>query len=94
MARRADGSDQALVELKAVDAAYPLYGTLEGEAGPIAMAHAGADGISGRIPLLLERLGGQDRRHARHSARRRFELLGAIIAEPDRLSDGTVSDRA
>src|SRR5262245_24478968 len=28
MARLVDGSDQALVELKAVDAAYPLYGTL------------------------------------------------------------------
>jgi len=28
MARLPDGSDQALVELKAVEAAYPLYGTL------------------------------------------------------------------
>src|SRR6476660_5065976 len=29
MARLVDGSDQALVELKAVDQAYPLYGALE-----------------------------------------------------------------
>src|SRR4029450_12852874 len=29
MARLADGSDQALVELKAVDSAYPLYGAVE-----------------------------------------------------------------
>ncbi len=28
MARLEDGSDQALVEAKAVDAAYPLYGEL------------------------------------------------------------------
>ncbi len=31
MARLEDGSDQALVEAKAVDAAYPLYGGLETE---------------------------------------------------------------
>ncbi len=31
MARLADGSDQALVEAKAVDEAYPLYGALETE---------------------------------------------------------------
>jgi putative ABC transport system permease protein len=31
MARCADGSDQALVEVKAVDAAYPLFGALETE---------------------------------------------------------------
>ena len=31
MARLPDSSDQALVELKAVDAAYPLYGALETE---------------------------------------------------------------
>ena len=28
MARLQDGTDQALVEAKAVDAAYPLYGAL------------------------------------------------------------------
>ncbi len=32
MARRPDGEDQALVELKAVDAAYPLVGEVEVEA--------------------------------------------------------------
>jgi putative ABC transport system permease protein len=31
MARLPDGSNQALVELKAVDGAYPLYGTFESE---------------------------------------------------------------
>ena len=34
MARLADGSDQALVELKAVDGAYPLYGVAADNAGP------------------------------------------------------------
>ena len=33
MARRADGNDQALVELKAVDDVYPLYGSVELQSG-------------------------------------------------------------
>ena len=36
MARLPDGSNQALVELKAVDGAYPLYGKLEKRAGKAA----------------------------------------------------------
>ena len=36
MARKPDGSGQALVDLKAVDGAYPLYGAVTVEAGQLA----------------------------------------------------------
>src|SRR5690606_15251657 len=58
MARLPDGSNQALVELKAVDQAYPLYGTLESEpSAPLANLLAEQDGVYGALaaPLLLER---------------------------------------
>ncbi|MCG6856574.1 MAG: ABC transporter permease [Salaquimonas sp.] len=86
MARRADGSDQTLVELKAGDDSYPLYGDLTDAEGPIGLSRAGDD-QAWVDPLLLERLslkkgdtlvvGGQH-----------FTIAGAIAAEPDRLSDG------
>ena len=60
MARLPDGSNQALVELKAVDGAYPLYGTLESEpARPLAELLSKQGEVFGAIaaPLLLERLG-------------------------------------
>jgi putative ABC transport system permease protein len=88
MARRADGSDQTLIELKAVDDAYPLHGALEGEAGPIAMVEAGADGIWAD-PLLIERLS-VSIGDMLAIGEAQFRLIGAITAEPDRLSDGTV----
>ena len=56
MARRPDGSDQALAELKGVDAAYPLTGEATVEGGT-----AFADAIAGdgavADAMLLERLG-------------------------------------
>ncbi len=54
MARRPDGSDQALVELKGVDAAYPLVGTVEVEGGK-PLQEALRDGAV-VDPTLLERL--------------------------------------
>src|SRR5262245_32962362 len=58
MARTADGQT-ALVELKAVDAVYPLYGDVALDpAGPIAEALAERDGAFGAVvdPALLARL--------------------------------------
>lgn len=56
MARRIDGSDQALAELKAVDAAYPLAGAIEVEGGgSFADAVAGSGAVADA--MLLERLG-------------------------------------
>ncbi|MEO8421808.1 MAG: FtsX-like permease family protein [Hyphomicrobium sp.] len=54
MARRPDGSDQALGELKGVDAAYPLVGAVEVEGGQ-PLQEALRDGAV-VDPALLERL--------------------------------------
>ena len=52
MARLTDGSDQSLIKLKAVDASWPLDGTL-------ITKPEGAFGQSGVVvePILLTRLG-------------------------------------
>ena len=53
MARRSDGADQALVEVKAVDAAYPLFGAVAVEGGGDCR-HADAEAgtaFSGRWPM-------------------------------------------
>ncbi|MCV3239033.1 ABC transporter permease [Mesorhizobium sp. ZC-5] len=90
MVRLEDGSDQTLVELKAVDGAYPLYGTLETEPqfGHDALFDAKA-GIHGAAApdLLFERLGLKlgDRVKVGSTT---FELRARIITEPDAVSDG------
>ncbi|MBB4093578.1 ABC transporter permease [Brucella pecoris] len=90
MARMPDGSDQSLVEVKAVDAAYPLYGQLKVEPQQsLADMTGDKDGIYGaavsqdflnRMDLSLGAkvlLGSQT-----------FELRGLIESEPDLLSSG------
>ncbi|HHV66954.1 MAG TPA: ABC transporter permease, partial [Ochrobactrum intermedium] len=90
MARMPDGSDQSLVEVKAVDAAYPLYGELKVEPQQSLDTMTGEkDGIYGaavtrdflnRMDLSLGAkvlLGSQT-----------FELRGLIESEPDLLSSG------
>jgi putative ABC transport system permease protein len=88
MARRADGADQALIELKAVDGTYPLYGRLEGESGDIAISQAGADGVW-VDPILMTRLdlNAGDQVLIGNAS---YTLLGPIKNEPDRLSGGAV----
>jgi putative ABC transport system permease protein len=90
MARRQDGMDQALVELKAVDDAYPLYGTLETEPALSRQALFGPQGgVFGAAAqeLLLERLGMKlgDRLKLGNAE---YELRATITGEPDALSDG------
>lgn len=90
MARLPDGSDQALVEVKAVDPLYPLYGALV--TGP-PLAHetlfAERDGAFGAAApaLLFERLGLEpgDRILLGNQA---FELRAVLETEPDAVSDG------
>src|SRR5262245_777181 len=90
MARLADGSDQALVELKAVDQAYPLYGALETTpAEPLADLLAERNGVFGAVApdLLLERL------HLRLGDQVKvgsatFQLRAVLDTEPDAASDG------
>jgi putative ABC transport system permease protein len=90
MARTRDGSDQSLVELRAVDGAYPLYGRFEASPDmPLEAVFEERDGVFGAATaqILLDRLGlslgdevlvGQAR----------FELRAVIVAEPDALSEG------
>lgn len=90
MARLPDGSNQALVELKAVDSAYPLYGTFESEpAAPLADTLSENNGVYGALaaPLLLERLGIKTGDEILLGTAR-IRVAGTIVREPDALSDG------
>ena len=90
MVRLEDGSDQTLVELKAVDGAYPLYGTLETEPqldhDALFNAKTGIHGAAAP-DLLFERLGLKlgDRVKVGSTT---FELRARIVTEPDAVSDG------
>ncbi|CAN7650415.1 ABC transporter permease [Rhizobium sp. LjRoot254] len=90
MVRSGDKSAQALTELKAVDGAYPLYGTFTSEPGqPLQDLLAEKDGTFGAVaqPLLLDRLGVKvgDTILLGDMA---MTVRGTIVAEPDALSDG------
>ena len=90
MARLADGADQTLVELKAVDAAYPLYGALEtAPAMPNPELFAARDGIFGAAApdLLFERLNLKVGDHIKVGSAT-YELRAQLISEPDAASDG------
>ena len=88
MARLADGSDQTLVELKAVGGAYPLYGDLVVEP-PAADPFAAVDGVFGAVAPreLLDRLDIElgDRLLIGST---QVELRSLLVTEPDALSDG------
>lgn len=86
MARRSDGDRRTLVELKAVDGAYPLIGAMQTTPPlPLADALAERDGAMGAIidPSLARRLGvsiGDKLRIGQHD----FEVRAEIVKEPDR----------
>lgn len=86
LARRADGTRPTLVELKGVDAAYPLYGTVALEpAGSLSAALGQADGTWGAAvdDDLLRALGigiGERIRLGEIEA----TVRARILAEPDR----------
>ncbi|WP_299869468.1 ABC transporter permease [uncultured Hoeflea sp.] len=90
MARTPDGSDQSLVELRAVDAAYPLYGGFE-TLPPMSIdaAFEARDGVHGAAAaqILLDRLGLATGDEVL-VGQARFEIRGIIITEPDALSEG------
>jgi putative ABC transport system permease protein len=91
MARRIDGSDQALVEVKAIDGAYPLFGAIaltKAAAGPLQQA----DGVYGgwAEPELLLRLGLKVGETIRLGAAE-IAIRGVIANEPDRLASGSFS---
>ncbi|OWV90874.1 glycosyl transferase family 1 [Rhizobium sp. R72] len=90
MARKPDGSDQALVEVKAVDGAYPLYGTFQAQPNyPLHTLLSGQSGTYGAVaaPLLLERLGlsiGDEILLGNVI----LNVTGTIKTEPDAVSEG------
>lgn len=90
MARRLDGSEQALVELKAVDDPYPLYGSLDLQSGqPLTTAISQQDGVWGAVAdlALLARLNisvGDTIALGRTTLR----ISDVIEIEPDKLAGG------
>lgn len=90
MVRLPDGSDQTLAEVKAVDAAYPLFGTLLTEpALPHDELFAEKAGTFGAAAsdLLFERLGLKPGDLIK-LGNATFELRATIITEPDAISEG------
>ncbi|HLH89559.1 MAG TPA: FtsX-like permease family protein [Xanthobacteraceae bacterium] len=89
MARTADGR-ATLVELKAVDAAYPLYGAVDTDpAAPLGDLLARRGDAYGAIvdPALLARLDLEP--GARITiGQASFELRAALVTEPDKLAGG------
>src|SRR5579864_2907585 len=85
MARRDDNTARSLIELKAVDGAYPLYGKVGLEpTGALSDALAERDGLWGAIaaPALLDRLGLKLGDVVRVGDAR-FQLRATLIHEPD-----------
>lgn len=96
MARKGDGVDQTLVEIKAVDAAYPLYGRLEAETaggaivddarGLLARDDRGRYGALVEVPLMV-RLGlaiGDEI----SVGTAKFTVAGVVRSEPDKVAGG------
>jgi putative ABC transport system permease protein len=84
--------DRTLVELKAVDNAYPLYGQARVEpAMPLADALATRNGRMGLVaePIVLDRLGLKPGDIVR-LGEGLFEVRGALAEEPDRVASPTV----
>lgn len=85
MARRLDASEQALVELKSVDSAYPLAGAVTmADGGDFKSALQGASAVADG--MLLERLGVKvgDRIKLGEAE---IEIRGILESEPDGVAD-------
>ncbi|WP_337269393.1 ABC transporter permease [Oryzifoliimicrobium ureilyticus] len=90
MARKVDGSDQALVEVKAVDDQYPLYGRLKADPDmPLQQLLQGHDGSYGALvaPILMDRLG-LKRGDQLLLGSAKFTITGTVENEPDAVSEG------
>ena len=84
-----DTEDRALTQVKAVDGAYPLLGTVGLEAGDLAQALAGADGLPGAVmdKVLVDRLElavGETFRLGVQT----FRLGAVLLREPDSATGG------
>ncbi len=87
---RGEDAERGLTQVKGVDAAYPLYGTLVLDPPmPPADAFAGRDGLPGAAmdPILIERLGLEVGNVFRLGTQD-FVLMAAILREPDAAEGG------
>ncbi|MDD9911245.1 MAG: ABC transporter permease [Ahrensia sp.] len=83
MARLPDGSNQSLIELKAVDTAWPLQGALVARPADVSL-----DAETVLVdPLLLTTLGTAQGDTVKIGSAE-FTVGGTITTEPDRVSDG------
>ncbi len=85
MARRTDGTEQALVEIKGIDGGYPLVGAVSLSNGQTPARLIAEGGIAVE-PILLDRLGVKigdpvQLGHTQHIVR------ATILAEPDKIAD-------
>jgi putative ABC transport system permease protein len=85
MASRPDGAESVLVELKGVDAAYPLFGDFRLQPGALRPRPAGAEVAVG--PELAERLSLRIGDAVRIGAAN-LRIIGFIAEEPDRVGQG------
>lgn len=85
MARRTDGSEEALIELKAVDAAYPLAGDVCTEGGGN-FAEAVGQGGAVADAMLLERLGVKPGERIK-IGETEIAVRGILKSEPDGIAD-------
>ncbi len=86
MARKLDGSDQALIELKAVDGAYPLAGAVslaDGASLDVAIRRGAGAAVD---PILLERLGLKIGDSVKIGTEE-VAIRAVILAEPDKIMD-------
>jgi putative ABC transport system permease protein len=85
MARRPDGSEQALIELKGVDALYPLIGDVKTGKGP-GLRDSVEQGGAVVDAMLLERLGlaPSDRMRIGEAE---IEIKSVLKSEPDAVAD-------
>ena len=84
MARLADGSNQVMVEIKAVDGQYPFYGNVEVEGGNNFRQLIDAPMSAVVDPILIERLGLKLGDKVKIGVAQ-IILAGVIKREPDRL---------
>ena len=92
MARRMDGQQRGLIELKGVDGRYPLYGRMQLDQGQdLAAAFAVKDGLPGAVAeaVLLQRLKLRAGDRVRVGAAT-YRIAAAIQREPDRGADAFV----
>jgi len=83
--------ERQLVELKAVDGAYPLVGAAAVASGTLQDALAERDGVAGLVAeqVVLDRLGVQPGALVR-VGRSTVQLRGVLVNEPDRVAAPTI----